>query len=154
MHPETSITGREIDELNFHVSMEYARLLYLTDRGTEAQPYVDYLEGILSEIPVVGWADNAMQGHDIGLYAAMGEREKMIAAIRNRRNAGALDDMSQWFESFPSFAAYEHDPEVIEIKREMDAALGKQRQRIREMESKGELAPIPEIANETPREHK
>ena len=57
--------------------------------------------------------------------------------------AGGITLLSDWLK-YPWFAAYQNDPEFVEIKRGLDAELERQRQSLRDMEANGELAPLPD----------
>ena len=103
-------------------------------------------EEIPAELAELGAEELAQRASDLEqeIYAALGLKEETLDAMRtaiiDRQNYSGT-----WMYAFPQFDFLRDEPEFQELVGIMHANLGRQFERIREMERNGEMPPAPGV---------
>ena len=93
----------------------------------------------LLKVMIMAWAFGFL---DAEVYARKGEIDHALAALRTSVNAGMRAQWITQVEDSPHMIALRGEPEYLAIREEVRADLARQLALVREMEARGELAPL------------
>ena len=125
-------------------AIDFACYLLASGERERADRLIEQIHAIMPSVPRMGlfgyWLFDAV------LYAAQGDRDRALAALRA---FVAEDGCTSWFVEDPLVVRFleplHDDSEFQELVATMDARLAAQRARLKQMEANGELAPIPPL---------
>lgn len=113
------------------------------ERVGETQCAETLLAGILELLEgQTGLAANALGFLDVEVYARQGRIERALAVLRAKVDAGMRVQWMIQVEDSPHADALREEEEFLEIREEVHADFAKQLAIVREMEARGELAPL------------
>jgi tetratricopeptide (TPR) repeat protein len=100
----------------------------------------------LAESELPHWPPTMVWGHgfaDVELHALRGEEEQALAALREHAAMGTRYWWRWELLYNPNLDSIRHTPEFAAIVAEIEADMAAQLERVREMQRRGELTPIP-----------
>jgi tetratricopeptide (TPR) repeat protein len=124
------------------VSLDLASVYLHAGEEAKAQALLSLVESELSH-----WPGTALYRYgiaDVELHALRGEKEEALAALRIHAKTGLRDLWRLQFLHNPNLESIRGTPEFAAIVAEIEADMGAQLERVREMQRNGELKPIPE----------
>jgi len=127
-----------VDVSNYGRAIDLAYLLQSTGETERADLLLARALAVTETMPRLG--ANGYGIRDVVIYAMQGQKKRAFAALRQAVDEGSgllLSSFSRKLESLHG------EPEYQAIIAENDARLAAQRERVREMEANGELAPMP-----------
>jgi TolB-like protein/Flp pilus assembly protein TadD len=132
----------EVDLKNYRAAIDLALILSRTGEQEQADMLLDRSLQQIQHRPRFG-----RRGYDITdvqIYALQGEKQKALSALREAIDEGWRADW-WWRLRRPDLESLHDEPEFQAMVEEIRADMAAQLERVREMERRGELAPIPPI---------
>jgi tetratricopeptide (TPR) repeat protein len=132
----------------FSVTLDLASAYLRAGQEAKAESLLSLVE---SELPHWSQTGAWFLGYgyaDVELHALRGDKERALAALRESAAKG-IRYMWRWQLLYnPNLESIRDTPEFAVIIAEIEADMAEQLARVREMERKGELMAIPELATE------
>ena len=133
-----------IHKRNFWVAVNFAHLLQATGDHLEANRLLDLTLAYIQTIQRLGVGGDGYGVVDVKIYTMQARKDMALAALRQAVDEGWRLIWRINLKHDTSLAALHSEPEYRAIVAELEAEMAAQVKRIREMEAKGELPPIPE----------
>jgi len=89
------------------------------------------------------------EARELKIYALLGEKQKALAALRQAIDEGWRVFWWYYLKRDPNLESLHDEPEFQAMIAEIEADMAAQLERVREMERRGELEPIPEVSATT-----
>jgi len=133
----------KIDRTNFRQAIDLALVLSKTGEQERADLLLDRSLTFIPTIPRLGFGGYGVS--DVLIYAQQGKTREALSALRQ-----AIDErwsVAWWYflEHDPSLDSIRDEPEFQAMVAEIKADMAAQLERVRAMESSGELDPVPEV---------
>jgi tetratricopeptide (TPR) repeat protein len=137
----------KIDNIERYVAaIDLALVLSKTGEQERADLLLDRSLQHIQTLPRLGirgyWISDAI------VHALRGEKQKALSALRQAIDEGWRGMWWYYLQHDPNLESLHDEPEYQAMIEEIEADMAAQLARVREMESNGELEPIPELAVE------
>jgi TolB-like protein len=133
-----------VDYNNYEIAIDLALVLIRTGEQERADLLLDRSLEYIQTVPRLGL------GHwiaDVQIYALQGEKKKALAALRQAIDEGWRAFWWYFLKRNPNLESLHDEPEYQAMVEEIEADMAAQLERVREMERRGELPPIPPIGS-------
>jgi len=132
-----------IGDRNYRAAIDLALILSKMGEHERADRLLKSSLRHIQRIPRIGGFGYGIA--DVQIYALQGDKQKALAALRHAIDEGWR--LSWWYDlkQDPTLESLHNEPEYQAMVAEIEADMAAQLVRVREMERRGELAPIPPI---------
>jgi tetratricopeptide (TPR) repeat protein len=138
----------QIGNRNYRAAIDLALILSKTGEQERADRLLESSLQYIQRIPRLGYYGTGYGIADVQIYALQGEKQKALSALRQAIDEGWRNSWWYYLKFDPILELLHDEPEYQAMVAEIEADMAAQLARVREMESNGELAPIPELATE------
>ena len=144
-HPE--LLGEDaprINHWNYRVAIDLASVLSKTGEQDRADLLLNLSSQPIETISRLG--EDGYGITDVKIYALRGDKHKALLALRQAIDEGWRSMWWYFLKQDPTLESLHDEPEFQAMVAEIEADMAEQLARVREMESNGELEPIPEVS--------
>jgi TolB-like protein/Tfp pilus assembly protein PilF len=133
----------QFDWRNYRAAIDLYAVLQATGEPERARALLERCQSDISNMPIAG--EYGKELADAEIFALLGDTDQALRALKKAFANGSRMRWWLWTERNPNLDSIRDEPEFHALIQEVKADMAAQLEKVRELERRGELDPVPEV---------